>query len=92
MKRKTTTVDQSKARLSHIVSIDEGRIRGHLGEMVRGIVEDTLNVFRSVTRDVTVQPRRGATPFVRFGFIIAWTGRADLFMAATSPTHDGIRS
>ncbi|MEZ5336892.1 MAG: hypothetical protein R3F46_01395 [bacterium] len=27
-----------------MISIDEGRIRDHLGELVRGSVEETLNV------------------------------------------------
>lgn len=30
-------------KLGHVVHIDEGKIRGHLDEMVRGTVEETLN-------------------------------------------------
>ncbi|KIX11962.1 transposase, partial [Dethiosulfatarculus sandiegensis] len=30
-------------KLGHVVYIDEGKIRGHLDEMVRGTVEQTLN-------------------------------------------------
>lgn len=36
---------QDKAKLDKVVSIDESRIRDHLGEMVRGTVEDTLNAM-----------------------------------------------
>lgn len=37
IKRSTT------AKLGKVIEIDEGRIRDHLGEMVRGTVEETLN-------------------------------------------------
>ena len=29
--------------MGHVIQIDEARIRDHLGEMVRGTVEETLN-------------------------------------------------
>lgn len=38
-------MEKGKTELSKIVSIDEGRIRDHLGEMARGTVEDTLNAM-----------------------------------------------
>ena len=41
----TTTVEKSNAELGRVVSIDEGKIRDHLGELVRGTVEETLNAM-----------------------------------------------
>ena len=38
-------MEQDKTQLGKVVSIDEGQIRDHLGEMVRGTVEDTLNAM-----------------------------------------------
>ena len=35
--------DDSTKTLSKVIRIDESEIRGHLGEMVRGTVEETLN-------------------------------------------------
>jgi len=35
----------SKKRLGKVIRIDEGEIRGHLDEMVRGTVEETLNAL-----------------------------------------------
>ena len=35
--------DDSTKNLSKVIRIDEGEIRDHLGEMVRGTVEETLN-------------------------------------------------
>ena len=31
--------------MGQVIKIDEGRIRDHLGEMVRGTVEETLNAL-----------------------------------------------
>ena len=48
--------------------IDEGRIRDHLGEMVRGTVEETLNALERAQRhyeDFRAAPTRSV-----------WTGRA----------------
>ena len=44
-KKEATTVEESSSEreLGQVVKIDEGRIRDHLGEMVRGTVEETLN-------------------------------------------------
>lgn len=38
-------MQQDKTELSKVVSIDENRIRDHLGERVRGTVEQTLNAM-----------------------------------------------
>ena len=35
--------EDSKKTLGKVVQIDEKRIKDHLGELVRGTVEDTLN-------------------------------------------------
>ena len=34
--------------MGQVIQIDEARIRDHLGEMVRGTVEETLNAMGSV--------------------------------------------
>lgn len=39
-----------------------------------GSLTHTLPPFRAVVSNVTVQPRRGATPFVRFGYLPVWFG------------------
>ena len=35
--------------MGQVIQIDEGRIRDHLGEMVRGTVEETLNAMHRVS-------------------------------------------
>jgi putative transposase len=40
---KEQSMSDEKA-MGHVFQIDEARIRDHLGEMVRGTVEETLNV------------------------------------------------
>jgi putative transposase len=44
-RKEATTVEESSSEreLGQVVKIDEGRIRDHLGELVRGTVEETLN-------------------------------------------------
>ena len=42
--------DSTKA-LSKVIRIDEGEIRGHLDEMVRGTVEETLNALLDAEAD-----------------------------------------
>ncbi|HMB77793.1 MAG TPA: hypothetical protein VKN76_15450 [Kiloniellaceae bacterium] len=37
--------DQKGERMGQVIQIDGGRIRDHLGEMVRGTVEEALNVI-----------------------------------------------
>lgn len=44
-------MDKGKTELSKVVSIDEGRIHDHLGEMVRGTVEQTLNAMLDAEAD-----------------------------------------
>ena len=41
----------AKRGLAKVVQIDEGKIRDHLGEMVRGTVEDTLNSLLEAEAD-----------------------------------------
>ena len=38
-------------KLSNVIEIDEARIRDHLGELVRGSVEDTLNALLDAEAD-----------------------------------------
>jgi putative transposase len=38
-------------KLSNVIEIDEGRIRDHLGELVRGSVEETLNALLDAEAD-----------------------------------------
>ena len=35
-------------KLNNVVSIDETRIQDHLGELVRGTVEETLNALATI--------------------------------------------
>ena len=37
--------------MGHVIQIDEARIRDHLGEMVRGTVEETLNAMLDAEAD-----------------------------------------
>ena len=41
----------STKRLSKVIRIDESEIRGHLDEMVRGTVEETLNALLDAEAD-----------------------------------------
>ena len=38
-------MEDSTPRLGNVVQIEEGQIRGHLGELVKGTVEETLNAM-----------------------------------------------
>ncbi len=40
-----TTKSLGKKKLGKVISIDEGQIKNHLGEIVRDTVEETLNGF-----------------------------------------------
>ena len=40
-----------KTPMGHVIQIDEARIRDHLGEMVRGTVEETLNAMLDAEAD-----------------------------------------
>jgi putative transposase len=42
----TTSLKEDTPTLDKVIEIDEARIRDHLGEPVRGAVEDTLNALR----------------------------------------------
>ena len=48
--------------MGQVIQIDEARIRDHLGEMVRGTVEETLNAMLDAR---SRPPLRGASPYVR---------------------------
>ena len=45
-------MSEDSKELNKVVSIDEGRIRDHLGELVRGTVEETLNAMLDAEADV----------------------------------------
>jgi len=48
--------------MGQVIQIDEARIRDHLGEMVRGTVEETLNAMLDAeTRRSTPRSRLGGT-------------------------------
>jgi len=42
---------QVKAKLSQVIQIDEGKIQEHLGEVVRSMVEETLNALLDAEAD-----------------------------------------
>ena len=44
-------MSKDNRELTQVVSIDEGRIRDHLGELVRGTVEETLNAMLDAEAD-----------------------------------------
>jgi hypothetical protein len=66
--KETTTMERDTTpKLGRVIEIDEARIRDHLGELVRGSVEETLNALL----DKRVARRRGgpicqATRYERF--------------------------
>jgi len=43
--------EDTAKKLGGVVQIDESRIREHLGELVRGSVEDTLNALLEAEAD-----------------------------------------
>jgi putative transposase len=43
--------DQEVGKLSQVIQIDEGKIRAHLGEVVRSTVEETLNAMLDAEAD-----------------------------------------
>jgi transposase-like protein len=47
----TTTMKKDTPTLGKVIEIDEARIRDHLGELVRGSVEDTLNALLDAEAD-----------------------------------------
>src|ERR1019366_6363957 len=48
--KKEQPMSDEKA-MGQVIQIDEGRIRDHLGEMVRGTVEETLNAMLDAEAD-----------------------------------------
>ena len=50
--------DDSTKALSKVIRIDEGEIRGHLDEMVRGTVEETLNSLLDAEADEMCKAQR----------------------------------
>ncbi len=54
----TTTVKEDSRNLGKVVQIDERRIQDHLGELVRGTVEDTLNAMLDAEADVLCGAQR----------------------------------
>ena len=50
--------DDSKKPLSKVIRIDENEIRGHLDEMVRGTVEETLNAMLDAEADELCNAQR----------------------------------
>jgi len=47
----TTTMKKDTPTLGKVIEIDEARIKDHLGELVRGSVEDTLNTLLDAEAD-----------------------------------------
>jgi putative transposase len=50
-KKETTTMKKDTPKLNNVIEIDEARIREHLGELVRGSVEETLNALLDAEAD-----------------------------------------
>jgi putative transposase len=49
--KETTTMKKDTPKLNNVIEIDEARIRDHLGELVRGSVEETLNALLDAEAD-----------------------------------------
>jgi transposase-like protein len=49
--KETTTMKKDTPTLGKVIEIDEARIRDHLGEVVRGSVEETLNALLDAEAD-----------------------------------------
>ena len=54
----TTMTEDSKKSLGNVVQIDERRIQDHLGELVRGTVEETLNGMLDAEADALCGAQR----------------------------------
>jgi putative transposase len=50
-REETTTMKKDTSTLGKVIEIDEARIKDHLGELVRGSVEDTLNTLLEAEAD-----------------------------------------
>ena len=51
-REETATMSKDTKTLNKVVQIDEARIQDHLGELVRGTVEETLNGMLEAEDDV----------------------------------------
>lgn len=51
-------MDQDTQDLVKVIKIDEGKIRDHVGEIVRGSVEETLNALLDAEADRLCQAKR----------------------------------
>ena len=52
------SVEQSNPTSGKLIQIDEGKVRAHLGEIVRDTVEDTLNAMLAAEAEVLCNARR----------------------------------
>jgi len=50
--------DQESTTRGKIIQIDEGQVRSHLSELVRGSVEETLNAMLQAEADELCKARR----------------------------------
>ncbi len=53
-----------KTPMGQVIQIDEARIRDHLGEMVRGTVEETLNAMLDAEADQLCGARYRSNSFI----------------------------
>jgi len=51
-------VEDSTGNIDKVIKIDEARVREHLGELVRGSVEDTLNSLLDAEADRLCNAKR----------------------------------
>ena len=61
--------------MGQVIQIDEGRIRDHLGEMVRGTVEETLNAMLDADNSFAGQRVTNAAKLGRILELAAMNGR-----------------
>src|ERR1700745_664380 len=58
MKEQAMSDENGVKAMGQVIQIDEARIRDHLGEMVRGTVEETLNALLDAEADQLCGARR----------------------------------
>ena len=63
--------DEKPKAMGQVIQIDEARIKDHLGEMVRGTVEEALNATLAPTN----APKGAATPVLE-AMSARWTPKA----------------
>ena len=57
------TDDKEEEKMGEVIRIDEARIKDHLGEMVRGTVEEALNAFLgNDVKNVPTKPLQNQGP------------------------------